>query len=83
MGRMKEQLPAIEVRYVEAQPQTILVDEVYLWAVSTALQDTDEKHDEGVPTYMKRVKHRALYLLSMVRELQDNIDATDDNGDLD
>ena len=83
MGKMKEQMPDFEVRYETDQPVTRYVDEVYIWAVEAALKDTKEMHDEGVTSYMKRVQYRALLILDSVRKLQDNINATDDNGDLD
>ena len=83
MGKMKDQLPDFEVRYETDQPVTRYVDEVYIWAVEAALRDTQQKHDEGMPTYMKRVQYCALLILDTVRKLQDTIDATDDNGDLD
>lgn len=83
MGKMKEQLPDFEVRYESDQPDVKLVDPVYVWAVETALKDTNEKYDEGLRTYMKRVEMKALYLLYCVRNLENTIDATDDDGDLD
>lgn len=84
MGKMKQTLPDYpEVRYETDQPEIKLVDGVYLWAVEVAMSNTPEKHDEGATTYMKRVEYRALLALDIVRKLQDHIDDTDDNGDLD
>ena len=83
MGKMKEQMPDFEVRYETDQPVTRYVDEVYIWAVEAALRDTNQKIDEGMHSYMKRVQYCALLILDTVRKLQDTIDATDDNGDLD
>lgn len=84
MGKMKQTLSDYpEVRYEMDQPETKLVDSVYLWAVELAMTNTQEKHDEGAATYMKRVEYRALLALDIVRKLQDRIDDTNDNGDLD
>lgn len=70
MGKMKEQLPEIEIRYESDEPQVLVPNEVTMWAVELAVRSTKELRDEGEFSYMKRVEARAVGLLHIVGKFE-------------